>query len=234
MPTCLAPIISSFCIVMPCQRSQWSVNGGIRGCCDWVKEVAFHEFAPMIESWTHQGQIAHPWVFVVQSHTRCVQSDVTKYESIAMCYTQVHVGQTFFVTMFRLCRMARSSTSMFVHLLLACCLANTTCAIANIMTTLIFVILIVSRSHAFFLVVPIRSSLHFARALFVPALGSAGFAQFCHPINWPRRHWNASLTNGFVKRSPNCSFLVSTFRTCMFEFRWDRNQCALLDLADKE
>ena len=49
---------------------------------------------------------------------------------------------------------------MFTDLLLACCLANTTCAIINIMTTLIFIILIVSRLHAFFLVVPIRSSLH--------------------------------------------------------------------------
>ena len=46
---------------------------------------------------------------------------------------------------------------MFVDLLLAC-LANATCAITNIMTTLIFII--VSRSHAFFLVVPVRSSLH--------------------------------------------------------------------------
>ena len=60
---------------------------------------------------------------------------------------------------------------------------------------------------------------HFTRALFVPALRSAGFARFCHPINWPRRHWNTSLTNGFAKRSPNCS-LASTFRTCMLEFRW--------------
>ena len=41
-----------------------------------------------------------------------------------------------------------------------CYLANTTCAIINIMTTLIFIILIVSRSHAFLLVIPIRSSLH--------------------------------------------------------------------------
>ena len=49
---------------------------------------------------------------------------------------------------------------MFLDLLLACYLANATCAIINIMTTLIFIILIVSRLHAFFLVVPVRSSLH--------------------------------------------------------------------------
>ena len=65
-----------------------------------------------------------------------------------------------FVTVFRLHRTARSSTAMFVDLLLVCYLANTTCAITNIMTTLIFIILIVSQSHAFSLVVPIRSSLH--------------------------------------------------------------------------
>ena len=49
---------------------------------------------------------------------------------------------------------------MFMDLLLACYLANATCAIINIMTALIFIILIVSRSHAFFVVVPVRSSLH--------------------------------------------------------------------------
>ena len=45
-----------------------------------------------------------------------------------------------------------------VDLLQACSLANTSCAIANIMTALIFII--VSRLHAFFLVVAVRSSLH--------------------------------------------------------------------------
>ena len=50
---------------------------------------------------------------------------------------------------------------VFMDLLLAVCyLANTTCAIINIMTTLIFIILIVSQLHAFFLVVAVRSSLH--------------------------------------------------------------------------
>ena len=53
-----------------------------------------------------------------------------------------------FVTMFRLHRIARSSTTMFIGLLLVCYLANTTCAIINIMTTLIFIILIVSRLDA--------------------------------------------------------------------------------------
>ena len=65
-----------------------------------------------------------------------------------------------FATMFRLHRIARSATIASTDLLLACSLANTTCAIVNIMTTLIFVILIVSRLHAFFLVVVVRSSLH--------------------------------------------------------------------------
>ena len=63
-----------------------------------------------------------------------------------------------FVTVFRLHRMARSAAvATSRDLLLACYLANTTCAITNIMTTLIFII--VSRSHAFFLVVAVRSFL---------------------------------------------------------------------------
>ena len=41
---------------------------------------------------------------------------------------------------------------------LAHSLANVVCAIANVVIALIFII--VSRLHAFFLVVPIRSSLH--------------------------------------------------------------------------
>ena len=66
-----------------------------------------------------------------------------------------------FVTMFRLHRTARStSITMSIDLLLACYLANAACAIANVMTALIFIILIVSLAHAFFLVVPVRSSLH--------------------------------------------------------------------------
>ena len=65
-----------------------------------------------------------------------------------------------FVTMFRLHWIARSSTAMFADLLLACHLANATCAVANVVTALIFIILIVSLPHAFFLVVPVRSSLH--------------------------------------------------------------------------
>ena len=60
------------------------------------------------------------------------------------------------VTVFRLHRIARSSTSVFVDLLLVCYLVNTACAIMNIMTTLIFII--VSLLHAFFLVVPVRLS----------------------------------------------------------------------------
>ena len=47
-----------------------------------------------------------------------------------------------------------------MDLLLACYLANANCAIMNVMTALIFVILIVSQLHAFFLVVVVRSSLH--------------------------------------------------------------------------
>ena len=66
----------------------------------------------------------------------------------------------YFASMFRLHQIARSSTAMFADLLLACHLANAACAIANVMTALIFIILIVSWLHAFFLVIPIRSSLH--------------------------------------------------------------------------
>ena len=76
--------------------------------------------------------------------------------------------------MFRLHRTARSSTAAFADLLLACYLVNTACAIMNIMTTLIFIILIVSGLHAFFLVVPVPSSLH---ALMVVAVISY-FQQF--------------------------------------------------------
>ena len=50
--------------------------------------------------------------------------------------------------------------AVHVDLLLACYLANATCAIINIMATLIFVILIISQLHAFFLVVAVRSFLH--------------------------------------------------------------------------
>ena len=64
-----------------------------------------------------------------------------------------------FVTMFRLHRIARSaSVTASTDLLLACYLANATCAIANIMTALIFII--VSRPHARFPVVVAHSSLH--------------------------------------------------------------------------
>ena len=48
--TCLALRISSFCIVTRCQRSQWSVDHGVRGCHNQVKEVAFHELAEL-ELW---------------------------------------------------------------------------------------------------------------------------------------------------------------------------------------
>ena len=56
-------------------------------------------------------------------------------------------------SMFRLHRIARSSTILFLNLLLVY-LVNTTCAIINIMANLIFTI--VSLPHAFFLVVPVR------------------------------------------------------------------------------
>ena len=49
-------------------------------------------------------------------------------------------------------RSAERRMSASADLLLACSLANTTCATINIMTTLIFII--VSLLHAFFLVVP--------------------------------------------------------------------------------
>ena len=62
--------------------------------------------------------------------------------------------------MFRLHRIARSFTAMFTDLLLACHLADAACAVMNVVTALIFIILIVSWSHAFFLVVPVGSFLH--------------------------------------------------------------------------
>ena len=63
---------------------------------------------------------------------------------------------------------------MFADLLIACYLADAACPVMNVMTALIFIILIVSRLHAFFLVVPVRSSLH---ALMVVAVISY-FQQF--------------------------------------------------------
>ena len=51
-----------------------------------------------------------------------------------------------------------TAVAVSVDLLLVCSLTNVTCAITIIMTTLIFII--VSRSHAFFLVVVAHSSLH--------------------------------------------------------------------------
>ena len=64
-----------------------------------------------------------------------------------------------FVTVFRLHRIARSAPfAVSADLLLACHLANAACAVANIMTALVFII--VSRLHAFFPVVVVRSSLH--------------------------------------------------------------------------
>ena len=85
--------------------------------------------------------------------------------------------------------MARSSTAVFMDLLLACYLANTACAITNIMTALIFIILIVSRLHAFFLVVPVRSSLH---VLMVVAVISyfqqwQSMAREENQLKWPSR-----------------------------------------------
>ena len=65
--TCLALRISSFCIVTRCERSQWNVGHGIRGCCDWVKGIAFHKMAET-ELWV----ISLGWRFVssfVQSQT---------------------------------------------------------------------------------------------------------------------------------------------------------------------
>ena len=61
---------------------------------------------------------------------------------------------------------------MFIDLLLVCYLAHTTCAIINIMTALIFII--VSRLHAFFLVVPVHSSLHVLVAVAVICYFSQG------------------------------------------------------------
>ena len=81
----------------------------------------------------------------------CIQKLLLEW---ADCWTNC------FATMFWLHRIARSSTAVFADLLLVCSLADATCAVANVMTALIFIILIVSQLHAFFLVVPVRSSLH--------------------------------------------------------------------------
>ena len=62
--------------------------------------------------------------------------------------------------MFWLHWLAPSSTAVLADLPLVCYLANANCAVVNIVTAPFFVILIVSRSHAFSLVVPICSSLH--------------------------------------------------------------------------
>ena len=69
------------------------------------------------------------------------------------------------VRSFQLCQIAQSAMSL--DLLLACTLANTTCAIINIMTTLILSFLIVSWSYGFFLVVVVHHSfLHVRNILF--------------------------------------------------------------------
>ena len=61
---------------------------------------------------------------------------------------------------FRLHRMAQSSAVAFTDLLLVCCLTDAACAVVNIVTAPVFIILIVSQSHAFFLVVAVRASFH--------------------------------------------------------------------------
>ena len=78
---------------------------------------------------------------------------------VNLCFkvTMMSLLDKQFASIFRLYRIARSSTILLLNLLLVY-LVNTTCAIINIMANLIFTI--VSRLHAFFLVVPIRSSLH--------------------------------------------------------------------------
>ena len=69
-----------------------------------------------------------------------------------------------FVSVFRLHQIARSAAfAASIDLLLACSLANAVCAIMNIVTALIFII--VSRLHAFFLVVAVHSFLHVLMAV---------------------------------------------------------------------
>ena len=85
-----------------------------------------------------------------------------------------------FATAFRLHRTAWSTAIMFINLLLACYLANATCAIINIMATLIFVILIVSQLHAFFLVVAVRSFLH----VLVAAEGERWRMRWTYCMHW--------------------------------------------------
>ena len=77
---------------------------------------------------------------------------------------------------FRLCRTARSAVfAVSADLLLACSLANTACAIMNVMTTLIFII-IVSRSHAFFVVVVGQTT-----CLYVPVVSDSSI--FCYSVS---------------------------------------------------
>ena len=96
-------------------------------------------------------------MFSVQS-TSQTEGNQSNNSHPLMLLEQTNCWTNFFVTIFWLHRTARSSTAMFIDLLLACYLANAACAIINVMTALIFII--VSRPHAFFLVVPVRSFLH--------------------------------------------------------------------------
>ena len=56
------------------------------------------------------------------------------------------------------------------------------------MTTLIFIILIVSRSHAFFLVVPIRSSLHVLVVVAVISYFQQADLRFLHQSGTATKH----------------------------------------------
>ena len=105
-------------------------------------------------------------LFVMAKDRRLKWSlDLCKKKGKLFCFmlvllvTVTEMLDKLFATVFRLCRTARSaSVAVSADLLLACCLANAACAIMNIVTALIFII--VSRLHAFFLVVPVRSFLH--------------------------------------------------------------------------
>ena len=121
-----------------------------------------------------------------------------------LCQAMILV--TCFATVFRLHRTARSSTTMFIDLLLVC-LVNTTCAIINIMTTLIFII--VSRLHAFFLVVPIHSSLHLLVVVAVISYFQQGLG-ICAVDSLPRQKVGKSArisfdaVQGHVGRNCGC------------------------------
>ena len=131
------------------------------------------------------------------------------------------------VPMFRLHRIARSTAfTASIDLLLACSLANATCAIMNIMTTLIFII--ISWLHAFSLVVVVRSFLH---VLMVVAVNYY-FWQWCLEVK-PKDVVRKCLVQNIAfllavrKIGPKVSNLYAIFPLCLSNIypRFSRDSC---------